>query len=60
MSWSKISDLEICGGRLQRLSNAIVFREKETKYPSALKQPQEKKLLMVHGADDPPDSSSDS
>lgn len=30
MSWSKISDLEICGGRLQRLSNAIVFREKET------------------------------
>lgn len=30
MSWSKISDLEICGGRLQRLSNAIVLREKET------------------------------
>lgn len=30
MSWSKISDLEICGGRLQRLSNAIVFRERET------------------------------
>lgn len=59
MSWSKISDLEICGGRLQRLSNAIVFREKETiqVHWSNLRK---KKLLMVHGADDPPDSSSDS
>lgn len=50
MSWSKISDLEICGGRLQRLSNAIVFRERETIQVHWSN-------LMKQTADDPPDSS---